>query len=650
MKLPRKRKLTEEEINKILEERDRLKKYFDISGVMFVSINKNLEVTHINKKGCEILGYDEKDILGKNWFENFIPGNIRNKVKTVFQKIISGVLEPVEYFENTVLTKSGKQRVIFWHNALLRDQNGNIEGTLSSGEDITDRKLAEEEKNQSEEAYATLFNSSGDGILIAELESLKLVEANPSICKMLGFSREELLSKTVKDIHPPEAFESVVEEFRAQAAGEKLLAQNIPCLTKQGKTVYADISTTKAMFMGRECNIGFFRDITERLQVEKQLQQSQKMEAIGTLAGGIAHDFNNILSIIMGNISLALSMINRNNKVYDILSNVMQGANQARDLTQQLLTFAKGGSPIKKPHSINKILEESLQFVLSGSKSKFNLKLESNLWSSVVDSGQIKQVFSNIIINADQAMPKGGIITITTKNTNVENGKLAPLEKGPYVKISIEDQGIGIQPKHISHIFDPFFSIKDKGCGLGLAIAYSIVKKHNGHIAVNSKVGKGTIFEIYLPASLEIIEKTTNQETVDHQGHGKILIMDDQELILDLAKAMLSSMGYKTITAGNGAEAIEIYREAFQSSEPFDMVIVDLTVPGGLGGVETIPELLKIDPQAKVVVSSGYSNDPIMANYKEYGFCGVITKPYTMAQLSELLNKIHCKADQCSEN
>lgn len=377
----------------------------------------------------------------------------------------------------------------------------------------------------------------------------------------------------------------------------------------------------------------------ERQKLEVSVRHTQKMEAIGTLAGGIAHDFNNLLGIIIGNISYALSQMDKNKALYDVLTDVQEGAKQAQNLTQQLLIFAKGGEPIKKVIPLNQLIKDSSGFVGRGAKSKCEYHLAHDLWRAEADSGQIHQVVSNIVINADQAMPNGGMITIQSENVEIDTGDDLNLSEGKYVKISIQDEGVGIQEKYISNIFEPYFTTKQKGSGLGLATAYSIIKRHGGHITVYSEIGKGTVFHIYLPASDKTAHESENG-LGQHTGQGKILIMDDQEPILKMVGRMLTHMGYKPVYAMDGSEAIEKYRESCQRNSPFDLVILDLTVPGGMGGDKAVPELLKIDPKVKAVVSSGYSNDPIMGNYEDYGFCGVMPKPYTRSQLAEVLNKI----------
>jgi len=384
-------------------------------------------------------------------------------------------------------------------------------------------------------------------------------------------------------------------------------------------------------------------DITKSDFLEDQLRQSQKMEALGILAGGIAHDFNNMLGVIAGNVSYALSILNKNNELFEVLSDVQVGANRSTSLAQQLLTFAKGGAPIKKATDIQAVIKETANFVTRGAKTKCEFEFSDDLWITEIDEGQIDQAIGNLIINANQAMPDGGTIQIRTENHVVESESRTTLPPGNYVKIIIEDEGIGISDENLLKIFVPYFSTKQKGSGLGLATTYSIIKRHEGYISVDSTADVGTRFTIFLPASKRTVYRADIIQEVSHKGCGKILIMDDQESILKMLKRMLNSMGYETDFATDGSQAIEIYRNALHTQKPFDAVILDLTVPGGMGGEDTISELLKIDSKVKAVVSSGYSNDPIMANHVDYGFCGVLSKPYTKAQLAEILDQILTK-------
>ena len=293
-----------------------------------------------------------------------------------------------------------------------------------------------------------------------------------------------------------------------------------------------------------------------------------------------------------------------------------------------------------KTTSITQIIKEQVNFALRGSNSKSTFSIDDDLWSVKIDEGQIGRVINNLIINADQAMPEGGIIKIGAENVTLGPEQILTLAEGEYVKLTIEDQGVGISPSHPGKIFDPYFTTKQQGSGLGLATCYSIIKKHNGHITAESQIGSGTTFYIYLPASEKKIQKNKKEAMSPIPGKGKIPVMDDEQAVRILAVNMLKMFGYEVQTAEDGFKAVELYTKARESNKSFDAVIIDLTIPGGMGGKETIKTLLEIDPGVKAIVASGYSNSPIMADYKKFGFLGVISKPYQMQKLSELLHEV----------
>lgn len=385
------------------------------------------------------------------------------------------------------------------------------------------------------------------------------------------------------------------------------------------------------------------------MQVE--IVKAQKFEAIGTLTHGIAHDFNNLLSIIMGYISLAEEDIKPEVGGSEYLKEAEKASLRAQELTNQLISFSKGGVPVKKVGSLGNLIKETTDFFLSESKVAFEFSFLPDRWPVEFDEDHMQHVIKSLIVNAVESMPDGGTIDVRAENINVGSGTEVPnllLSDGKYVKISIRDQGIGIPKEHLSKIFDPYFSTKEigtqKGMGLGLATAYSIIKKHSGCIAVESEVGIGTTFTLYLPAlekttpDLEPAPKPDPEKPVPLTG--RILVMDDEEMIRNISQHMLRRRGYKPEVAKDGAEAIECYQGAMDSGKPFDAVILDLTVKGGIGGKEAVKTLLKINPQVKAVVSSGYSNHPEMTDFKTYGFTGVLTKPYKMKDLADVLNTV----------
>ncbi|MDX1764925.1 MAG: ATP-binding protein, partial [bacterium] len=386
--------------------------------------------------------------------------------------------------------------------------------------------------------------------------------------------------------------------------------------------------------------IELVRDITDRRRMEGELQKIEKLESLGVLAGGIAHDFNNLLTAILGNLSYALSEMDRGDPIYERIAKAEQASLRAKGLTRQLLTFSKGGAPVRKITSITPLVRESASFGLRGSHVKCEFFLDDDLWLAEVDEGQIGQVIQNIVINGDQAMPHGGVIEVGARNFTLEAEGDLPLSPGNYIRLSIRDQGFGIPEAQLDKIFDPFFTTKASGSGLGLSTSFSIIKKHGGLLTVQSEESVGSIFEIYLPATesrrVEIAEAVGPRPT----GSGRVLLMDDERFICDAASKMLEAMGYEVTCVPGGVEAVEAFARARKSGRSFDCVIMDLTIPGGMGGKEAIGKLREIDPQVKAVVSSGYSNDPVMADYRRYGFQGVLRKPYVTAEIARIVEEV----------
>jgi nitrogen-specific signal transduction histidine kinase/CheY-like chemotaxis protein len=383
------------------------------------------------------------------------------------------------------------------------------------------------------------------------------------------------------------------------------------------------------------------RDISERKRLDEEHLRTQKLESLGVLAGGIAHDFNNLLTGILGNLSLAKANLPESGVVAQRLAETEKATLRAKDLTQQLLTFAKGGAPIKTEASLAGLIQDAVGFAVRGTKAVCEYDWAEDLWLAEVDTGQLGQVVQNLVINAVHAMPEGGAIRLAARNLTVNPGE-SPLTPGKYVLITVKDQGLGIPPEHLAKIFDPYFTTKQGGSGLGLAVVHSIIANHAGHITVASEVGKGTVFSLYLPSTgnPSLAEKPAEATPPLAKGQGKILVMDDEELIRDVSTAMLRQLGYEPHTANDGEEAITRYLQAQKDGQPFDLVIMDLTVPGGMGGKEALAHLRQLDPAIKAVVSSGYANDPIMARFREYGFCGVAPKPFGLQELSKLLRMI----------
>jgi two-component system cell cycle sensor histidine kinase/response regulator CckA len=505
-------------------------------------------------------------------------------------------------------------------------------------EQIAERKQAEEAMRKSEEKYRTIFENTGAATIIIE-EDMTISLINTEFEKLSGYSKEEIENKKIFEVFvAKDDIDRIREYHRLRRIDPDTAPRNYEFKFIDKYGYLKDIFATVQMFPGTKKSLESLLDITDRKKMENELLQVQKLDSIGILAGGIAHDFNNLLTAILGNISLA-KMYVMEKEVYTHLIEVEKASLRAKDLTQQLLTFSKGGAPVKKTTFIADLIKDSANFALRGSNVKCDFFISPDLWPAEVDEGQINQVINNLIINAHQAMPNGGTIQVQCDNVTINADSVLPLKAGYYVKISIKDNGTGISQENIQKIFDPYFTTKPNGSGFGLSTSYSIIKNHNGHISVESKSGTGTTFYIYLPASpkgFSVKEKEDRLIT----GHGKILLMDDEETVRMVTGKMLRHLGYEVEFAKDGEEAIRLYKSAKKSGRPFDAVIMDLTVPGGMGGKEAIIKLNKIEPSVKAIVASGYFNDPVMAEFNKYGFCGVVSKPFTIVELSQALHRI----------
>jgi len=911
---------------------DMAQQYLDIAGVMILATDADVKVTLINKKGCDILGYTEEEIIGKNWFDTFIPKDRVAELEDIEQKLKAGEITSVEYHENPVLTRSGEERLIAWHNTVMTDEAGKFAGCLSSGTDITERCRAEEElrlqrdfaqgvfdtaqaimlvldkegrinnfnpyleemsgykleevrgrywfdtfvpgqyrnkikhlfdkaiddvrtrgstapivtkdgrlrevewydktlkdlsdnvigllavghdvteRKRAEERHQTILSTALDGFWMIDLKG-KMLEVNDSYCKMVGYTREEFLKMSVADIEALDSAKDILQHIKKIVAqgsdrfetrhrnkqgwivdvdvsanyldvgdgqifvfvrditrrkqakeriehlnrtlrsilainqlitrekdrdalikgvcenlvdcgccctawvalldeSHKLVAHSVagfsgdfspmveilkqgklpPCVRKtMGQTtvvITEDPSTAcvgcplrpeKTTVGGMSVRlahgdktsgilcasvlpetladkdeISLFKEVADDIAyalynmelaaqnelLEQERLRRAKLESISTLAGGIAHDFNNLLTGIMGNIGLAKMNVKTDDKIFETLDEAEVAAGRARELTQQLLTFARGGKPVKKTVDIAGLIKESATFALRGSAVRLELSLPDDLYPVEVDEGQINQVIQNIVINADESMPNGGVVRIDAENMRVKKGSL-PLPADNYLRINIADEGVGISKENLQRMFEPYFTTKQKGSGLGLSTVYSIVRNHGGYVTAESVSGRGTVFHIYLPASAKPSPaKDKPEASQTGRKGGRILVMDDEAVIRKMLINMLKVVGYEVEVTSEGAEAIEAYRRAMESGQPFDAVIMDLTIPGGIGGKEAVGKMLEIDPDARVIVSSGYTTDAVMSDYKKYGFSAVIAKPYSINQLEEALNSL----------
>lgn len=506
--------------------------------------------------------------------------------------------------------------------------------------DIHRIQAAEKALLVSEEKYRALVELASDAIFVADAETGIITDVNRKGLELIGRAPEDIVGLHLVSLHPDDEsdfYRKIIGKHYKSAPGNKILM----VMHASGRRTPVEISSTILDYGGRKILQGIFRDITQRMRIDEELQKAERLKSASLLAGGIAHDFNNLLTAIFGNISLAQHEARADAAMLKRLQDTEAAVNRARGLTQQLMTFARGGSPVRKTVALGKIIEEASQFVLRGSRVKCEFAIAPDLWPANVDAGQISQVINNLVINAAHAMNEGGICRIIAENTQVGEGNLLLLAPGRYLKIAIQDEGHGIPENRISRIFDPFYTTKPEGSGLGLSTAYSIVKNHEGQIQVVSEVGKGSTFYVYLPASADALPVAEAEgEKIPIEGSGRILVMDDEDIVREAVTSLLQFLGYEVETATEGATALKMYNDAQDEGRPYDAVIMDLTVPGGMGGKEAVRKLREIDPAARVIVSSGYFTDPVMANFREYGFDGVVPKPYQIEELGRAVKEV----------
>jgi PAS domain S-box-containing protein len=605
-----------------------------IGDIIFIKDMNGVYQT-CNKSAEGFIGLPECEQIGKTDFD-FFARDVAEVIRERDRQILAAGKE--SRFEESVTYRDGRKGLLDTIKSPFYGPDGKQLGLVGIARDITERKRAEEALAESEKLFHTLCDSAPIGIFRTDGEGNNIY-CSPGWEKITGMSASEGIGMGwVKGIH----IDDLEEHWRIwneTSATGKIYSHEHRRLTPQGKTIWVRTLVTPLKSPDGKISgyVGTMDEISELKQAGQDMLKNQKIESLGVLAGGIAHDFNNILTIILGNVSLARLQLNDPEKVTTRLEEAENATVRAKDLAQQLLTFARGGEPVKKIIELAGLLKEAAGFALHGSNVRGEFALADDLWPVEADEGQLSQVIQNLVLNAVQAMPEGGTVTLSAENA------ISPQEGKRFVKISVADTGAGISEHHLQRIFDPYFTTKQQGSGLGLATCYSIIRKHGGKIRAASTLGKGSTFHISLPASeQEDVPAKSFHKAVSH-GSGRVLVMDDEEDIRELTQAILEELGYTVESVENGSEAVDLYRKRKEEGAPFAAVILDLTIPGGVGGKEAIEKLLKIDPDIKAVVSSGYSTDPIMAKYRDYGFCAVLAKPYRPQDISKVLQELLTK-------
>jgi PAS domain S-box-containing protein len=488
--------------------------------------------------------------------------------------------------------------------------------------------------------YRTLADAAQDIIFVVDRKGTVLY-VNPFAAGYFFSTPGEIIGKRLQDLFPPESCEqqqrAVGEVFEA---GRPLFIEERFSFPDRGIWLDTRLIPIRGDSGEVNCVLGISRDTTERKKMEAEAQRVQKLESLAAFAGGIVHEFNNVLTAIAGNILLAKMYAKPESEVFDILSEAERASLRAGDLTRQLMAFSRGGAPRKKASSLREIIEKTSSEVLKDQAANRELFLPRDLWPVEADEALIDQAVRNVLVNAEQAIPRGGAITISAENVVIDETSPLPLKKGEYVRLSVGDNGAGIDEAHIGKIFDPFFTTKENGRGLGLASAFSIVKNHDGCISVESKAGSGTTVHIYLPAIRDKVAAFPREVKTQLSVKRRILVMDDEEIVRNVTGRMLNQCSCDADFVREGAEMIDRYRQALEAGEPFDAVIVDLVIANGMGGKEAIGKLLEVDPGARAIVSSGYSEDLSMADFRKFGFKAVLPKPYSLADLNSVLREV----------
>jgi two-component system, cell cycle sensor histidine kinase and response regulator CckA len=491
------------------------------------------------------------------------------------------------------------------------------------------------------EKYSDLYDFAPVGYLTLDREGT-IREANLTAADLLGIDRSHLLNRRFEFLVSADCLPAF-KDLLTKLFESKVREYCEVTILKEGKPPVEMQIEALVAASGLECRAAL-TDIAERKQAEKDRLIISKLESTGIMAGGIAHDFNNLLMVLLLNLELAQAFVQPDEELASLLEQAKQAALDSQRLTKRLVAFAQGGAPVRELTSLAELIRESALLTVGSSRTRCDFSIAENLWPAEVDAGQIGQAIMNLAVNAQEAMPQGGVISIRAENVVLGTHNHLSLPPGDYVRVCIADQGTGMSKEVLSKIFDPYFSTKQrgdqKGMGLGLTICHTIIQHHGGTIAAESGPGVGTTFHLHIPAVRKLMLKEKAAVPASLPRHGRILVMDDEEEVRKLVGISLQHIGHEVELAADGLQAIEVYKNAKNQGRPFDAVILDLKVRSGVGGQEAIQALLRIDPTVKAIVMSGYANDPVLTEPERYGFKGVLAKPFSIVKLWEILSGI----------
>ena len=633
------------------QERDRAQKLLDIAGVMFVALDASGEVTLVNQKGRAVLGHEQKEIIGKNWFDNFLPDSMKDPTKTVFNRLMAGEIGPIEYYENAVVTKFGEERIIAWHNTILTDDEGNIVGTLSSGEDITNQKRAEVAL---QEAYRIINRSKAVAFLWKNAEGWPVEFVSDNVKELFGYKAEEFASGKIAYsgvVHPDdlERVEKEVAIFSADEGREEFTHDPYRVVTKDEEIKWVDDMT----FIRRDENgdithyEGIVLDISERVSAEHEkeglrgkLQRSQKMESLGLLAGGVAHDLNNVLSGIVSYPELILMDLPEDSKLRKPIETINESGHRATAIVHDLLTMARGVATPKTPLNLNDIVSDYLNSPEFKKLKHFhptvmvNTCLDTDLLYMDGSQVHIRKVVMNLVSNASEAIEDSGNVIISTMNRYLDRPQRGYdlVNTGEYVVLSVSDNGSGISSDDLERIFEPFYTKKvmgRSGTGLGLAVVWNTVQDHKGYIDVASDQS-GTTFELYFPITRdELTGKDLLIPIEGYKGNGEtILVVDDVASQREISCKMLEKLGYKAIAVSSGQEAV-----AYLKENTLDLLLLDMIMDPGISGRETYERIIEFKPNQKAIIVSGFAETDEVRETQKLGAGKYIKKPLTLEKI-----------------